>query len=239
MDRRTTIAVLLLAPLLGAAVAMFASGGAPDVAVDGEPAGSPAPTPSPSTPSPSTHASITPTADTAGSTILVEDFDMFPTGGDVPGWASTGTATLDVAAVPTAVDRSARLTAARGGSACRPLTGEVAGVTADFMLEPLPSDRLTILTVELAGASAVSLTVSAEGARLTDGSERIGLEPRTWYRWSASRDDESFQLALSDLDGAELGVAEAEVRDAAAEEFCISTEAPTRMYLDTLTVEAH
>ena len=238
MDRRTMIAVLLLAPLLGAAVAMIASGGAPDVAMDGSPAGSPAPSRSPSPP-PQTQPSSTPTADTAGSTIVVEDFDMIATGGDVPGWASTGSATLDVAAVPTAVDRSARLTAEENGRACRPLMGEVAGLTADFMVEPLPSDSIMVLTLELGEDSAVTFSVSAEGGQLTDSSELIRLQPRTWYRWSASRDDESFQLALSDLDGAELGGADAEAQDTAATRFCISTESPTRMYLDSLTVEGH
>jgi hypothetical protein len=235
MDRRTTIAVLLLALPLGAAVAMVALGGSPHVEPVGDrPAGNPT-----TTSSPSTHESIMPTAGTAASTRLVQDFDILPTGSDVPEWASTDTVILDVAAVPTAVDRSARLTAEGMGSACRPLSAEIVSLTADFMIEPLPTDGFQILAIELADGSVVTLSVTAEGAQLTDSSDPIGIEARAWYRWSVSRNEGWFELALFDVDGAALRVDEVEARDAAAKRFCISTEAPTRVYLDALTVEGH
>lgn len=237
MDRRTTIAVLFLAPLLGAAVAVFVSGAGPDLgSVEEGRARSPGATPAPS---PSPDASILPTEGTAASTILVEDFDMLPTGGEVPEWNPTGGVTLDVAVLPTSVDRSARLTAEGAGMVCRPLRHKIASLTADFMMEPLPSERVSVLTVELTGEHAVTLTVSADGAQLTDSSEQIDLEARAWYRWSVARADGSFEIALSEVDGADLGSAEVEAPDAAAERFCISTEAPTRLYLNSLTVEGH
>ena len=190
-------------------------------------------------PSLSFQQSSVPAADTAGSTRRVEDFDLLPTDSDVPEWAIAGSATLDVAAMPTAMDRSARLTADARGRACRALSDEITSLTADFMVEPLPPQSVSVLTIELAEDSAVTLTVAAEGARLTDSSERIPLESRGWYRWSVSRGDDSYQVALSEVDGAELGRAEVGAPDAAAQRFCISTESPTRIYLDTLTVEGH
>jgi hypothetical protein len=224
MDRRTIIVVSLLAGLLGAAVAMLASGPRPETMDGARPA---APD---EMPSPSGQPSPVRTAGTATSTRLVEDFDMLPTGGDVPEWISSDDITLDVAAVPTAVDRSARLTAQGRGSACRPVAAGIDRLTADFMFEPLPTDSLTVLAIEFADGSVVALSVSAEGTQLKAGE---------WYRWSVSRTRGSLELALFDVDGTELGAAEAGAPSADAEQFCIATESPTRVYLDSLTVEGH
>jgi len=226
------IALVFVAGLAGAAVAIVVSGQPAEIAVEGA---SPSPRP---TPSASLRPSASPTEEVAGSRRLVDDFNGLAIDTEIDGWTVTDTATIDVAARPSAVERSLRLSADAGGRACRDLNVAIGTVTADFMLDALPSNGVPVLTLELADETALTLTVVDGAATLAESTTPIPIEPHAWYRWAVVVEESEGRLTLIGPDDARLADASIPAPEAHATRFCLTTAGPARAHLDTLTVEA-
>ena len=226
------IAVVLVAGLAGAAVAIVVLAQPAEIAVERA-----SPTPR-STTSTSLPPSDQPTEDVAGSSGLVDDFDRLAIGADIDGWTLTDAATIDVAARPSAVDRSLRLSADADGRACRELDVAIGAVTADFMLDALPSDGVPVLTLELVDETALTLTVYDGAVTLADSTSSAPIEPHAWYRWTVVAEEGEGRMTLLGPGDTWLAEASIPVPEAHATRFCLTTAGPARAYLDTLTVEA-
>lgn len=179
-----------------------------------------------------------PADDVAGSSGFIEDFDMIPIGADVDGWSLSNSASFHVTALPSAFDRSGRLAADRGGTACKRIDVAIASVTANFMLNPLPAESVPVLILELDNESALSLAINSDGARLTDSSAPVPIEPRAWYRWVVVAGDSRNRITLLSADNTILAEASVPWPGPHAKRFCLTTVGPAGLYLDTLTAEA-
>lgn len=191
-----------------------------------------------SAPSPSANPSPTPAGEVAGSEIIALDFDMLPTEAEIPDWRLTGVGGLRVAAVPTAVDRSARLDATDGATACRRLDVALGTLHADFMLDTVPGGGRAQLSVDLEDGTTLALMVTDAGAMIGDSSDPVSLEPGTWYRWVVTHEAAEVGLQLLSADGAPVADARLPVDDPRATEFCMGVGAGIRIYLDQLSMEA-
>ncbi|MGH2417351.1 MAG: hypothetical protein ACRDFY_03370 [Candidatus Limnocylindria bacterium] len=242
IDRRgLLIAALLLGALVGSLAVAAASLLMSDTPARTGSVGSGSAQPSPSLP---TDASAAPGASpgeaVAGSERFVADFDLLPTDSTVEGWSSSDGARLMVAAVPTAVERSARLEGVGRASACLDLDVALASFEALFLLDAIPPGGVTLLTLELDDGSTQRVSLSDGGATLAALGDAVELEARAWYRWVVSRTGEGLRMSLQTADGSPLAEAVAPGRDegARASEFCMATIAPSRLYLNEMNVEA-
>jgi hypothetical protein len=228
---RLAIWVGSLGALTGAIVTfLFATPDLPQVG-----AGAPLATTSPAASTPLARA----TDGTAGSAGLLETFDSLAIGDAIPGWTVSSGAAIDVAALPTAVDRSLRLTAPGDGRACREAGTALGSVKADFMVDALPAEPTSVVSLQLDDDSTLGVRVSEEGAQLTDTSSIVAIEPRAWYRWSAMADgDGGLTLRLSGEDGTVLAGMQLRAPSASVTAFCLTSVASARTHLNTLSVEA-
>jgi hypothetical protein len=247
MNRRTVAAMVVVASLVGAGIPILMSDQLPgDLGAMTEATRSssasplaeatswPRTAPPPGEPSPPE----SPAEGTAGSVGLAEDFDRMVTGGDVSGWEVEGKARLEVAALPTAVQRSARLTADVDGSACRSLPPDMQRLAAAFMLDALPPAEIAALALMSSGNQTVALTIAPDGrstlsGRLTPAFIRAG----TWYRWSVVAGSGAVTTSLLDDGGNVLAEHAIDGDDGLGDSFCLSTRAPARVHLDSLTME--
>ena len=182
---------------------------------------------------------LEPTDGVAGSRRMVADFDTLPTGSAIEGWKLNEGASLDTAARPTAIDRSARLAGEGTATACQDLDIELAKLEATFMLESLPDGEVTVLALALDGGSEHRLTLTDGSATTIPTGEAVALQTGTWYRWAAVSGDEGMQLRLLTADGGLLTEASAPVDEGSsrATEFCMTAAPSTRLFLSDLIVE--
>lgn len=227
------LAVAILGGLVGAAVAVVASGTSlPEFGVATGSASPTADTASPGDPSP------WPTGGSAGSSGFVEEFDALPIGTEADAWALTGDAALTVSGQPTAVDRSIRLAAETQGTACRPINVPLGTLNADFMLDALPSDTVQVLALEFDGAPTIGVTVTSSEVTLTDASAGVTIDARAWYRWSVVAVGDEFEISLVGADGSPLTEARVPAPEHHPTRFCVTALSPARAHLDSLSVEA-
>ena len=247
MNRRTVAAMVVVASLVGAGIPIMMSD---------QPPGDLGAVTEPSTSSPGSRASeaassspissqsdrpsplASPAEDTAGSAGLAEDFDRLVTGEGVPGWEVDGDARLEVAALPTAVQRSARLETDSDGMACRPLPPGMQRLSAVFMLDALPPAEILTLALATEGGQNVSLAISPDGRSSLSGTPTpAAIQADTWYRWSVVTVSGAVTTSLLDAEGNVLAEHAVAGEDAVGNSFCLSTRAPARVHLDSLTVE--
>lgn len=233
-DRRVIAFVVLMAALAIAtvgAITMALVGGESDPPTSPSAVGALAsaralPTSAPSSASIPADPSPSPTGDVAGAQSLTLGFDMVPTGARIDGWTLTGDGALEAAAVPTAVDRSARLDAGSRAMACLPLDAALGTLAATFMVDAVPGGELPLLTLGLDDGTTLAL-----GAP-------VALEADTWYRWVVTGEADGVGVELLSADDTPLAEATSPAGGAGATEFCMTVEAPTRVFLDELAVEA-
>lgn len=240
MDRRSGLLTLIAAAVIGALVPIAISGEVPGLGMaEGRPSPIPAATPSPTSDA-SASPSSGPTASgegTAGSNRLSESFDEQPMDAEVEGWEVTDEASLTIAALPTAVDRSARLSTSEQGRACRSLPEGLTTLVADFMIDRPTDEAVDILSLRGPDGSAVSLTVSETSSTEDGASGGAAVEPRTWYRWSVSVESDQLRLSLGRAGEDPTSPATVRAPDGPLAQLCISTLAPTRIFLSHLIVE--
>jgi hypothetical protein len=192
------------------------------------------PSPDPDEPSPI----LTPAGDTAGSTGLAEGFDRLVTGATIAGWEVEGEARLEVAALPTAVQRSARLTADLDGVACRPLPPGMQRLSAVFMLDALPPAEIATLAVLTSGNETASVTIAPDGRSTLSGRRTpASVQATAWYRWSVVAESDAVTTSLLDEEGNVLAEHAIDGEGVLGDSFCLSTRAPARVHLDSLIVE--
>lgn len=151
-----------------------------------------------------------PPSEPAVQVLLRETFDDFVMGPLVaPGWsASPDVGSLTVAAIPTSVDRSARLSApteGRTATACRILQDlpDRYTVQADVRLSGDAAPGM-LMAIEAAGRHA-QVDRSRESVLFLDGAGSVAgdvrLEPDIWYRLSVQVDVDSasYAVAIQDL----------------------------------------
>ena len=239
------VPVLLVLALSIATIAIVATSGGSDPAESSPPAaGLPSgllvpPTESPSSaPEPFASERPAPTGDTAGSSGLALSFDMLPTGAAITDWVITGDGTFEVTAVPTAVNRSARLAAGSRAIACLPLDAMLGTLTAAFMVDAAPSGEQQLLAVNLADGTILALRSSANGMVGVDSADAVSLEPGAWYRLRVSAAAEHVEVRLLNAADDVLTGARVPADGGRAIGFCITSIAPMRVYLDQFIVEA-
>ncbi|MGH2380226.1 MAG: hypothetical protein ACRDG7_03275 [Candidatus Limnocylindria bacterium] len=183
---------------------------------------------------------VSPGEDVAGSQRFVADFDLLPTDSEIAAWSSSDGARLVVAAVPTAVDRSARLEGVGRASACLDLDVAFSSFDALFLLDAVPPGGVTLLTLELDDGSTQRVSLSDGGATVAALGDAVELEARAWYRWVVSRTSAGLGMSLQTADGSPLAEAVAPGPDdgVRASEFCMATIASSRLYLNEMNVEA-
>jgi hypothetical protein len=235
------IGALLLGALVGslavAAASVLTSGSS---ALTGS-EGSESAQPSTSAPTDASAApGASPSEGVAGSQRFVADFDLLPTDSEVDAWSPSDGARLVVAAVPTAVDRSARLEGVGRASACLDLDVAFSSFDVLFMLDAVPPGGVTLLTLELDDGSTQRVSLSDGGATVAALGDAVALDARAWYRWAVGRTDEGLRMSLATTDGSPLAeaVAPGPDADARASEFCMATIASSRLYLNEMNVEA-
>ena len=245
-DRRAITVVGLMAALAIATV------GAITVALVGDESDPPAspsavgalasaralPTSAPSSASLPADPSPSPTGDVASSQSLTQRFDVVPTGATIDGWTLIGDGALEAVAVPTAVDRSARLDARFRAMACSRLDVALGTLAAAFMVDAVPGGGLPLLTLGLDDGTTLALTLTDSGAVLADSGAPVALEPDTWYRWVVTGEGDAVGVQLLSADDTPLAEATPPAGGAGATEFCMTVEAPTRVFLNELVVEA-
>ncbi|MGQ0608851.1 MAG: hypothetical protein ACT4OQ_10375 [Chloroflexota bacterium] len=242
IDRRgLLVGALLLGAVIGSlAVAAAALLTSESPALSGSVGtGSAPPSTSPS-PDASGPPGASPSEGVAGSQRFVADFDLLATDSLVDGWAQSDGAALVVAAVPNAVDRSARLEGVGRASACLDLDVAFSSFDALFMLDAVPPGGVTLLTLELDDGSTQRVSLSGGGATVAALGDAVELEARAWYRWVVSRTGVGLRMSLQTADGSPLAEAVAPGPDegARASEFCMATIASSRLYLNEINVEA-
>jgi hypothetical protein len=169
---------------------------------------------------------------------LLPGQDEQRTGSVIEGWVAVIGERLQVAPLPTAVDRSALLDAADRARSCRTLPTATDRVVATFMVDQLPGELITVLAVEPLDRSetaAAELQLGPMGALLVDGATPIRVEPGRWYRWTVELEDRGASSRLQQLDGSALGAPGAGSAPGRRLGVCVSTVAPTRIYLDEVT----
>lgn len=196
------------------------------------------PTIAPSSAAPPAVPSPSSTGVVAASTGLSLGFDLLPTGARVGDWKLSGDGDLEVVAVPTAVNRSARLDTRSGATACLWLDVALVTLSATFMLDAVLGGGQTLLTLDLDGETTLSVTLTDAGATIADSSEPVPLVPGIWYRWVVTHEADALGVRLFSADDALLAEAISPADGSRATEFCMAVEAPMRVYLDQLTVEA-
>ena len=247
MNRRTVAAMVIVASLVGAGIPILTSEQLPGdlgAMTDGSSSfsGSPrAQATRPSTPSPQSDEPspiVSPAEGTAGSGGLAEDFDQLVTGAEVSRWDVDGEARLEVAALPTAVQRSARLTADVDAVACRPLPPGMQRLSAVFMLDALPPADVAALALSSSGDRNASLGIAPDGRSTLSGKPTpASIQPNVWYRWSVAAVSGAVTTSLLDDEGNVLAELAVDGEDLLGDSFCLSTRAPARVHLDYLTVE--
>lgn len=230
--RNLVMGVLLLATLASVTVAAVSLRASARPAVDGAlgtPSAQPSTSPSPANPG----------EDVAGSNRLVTDFDVLPTGSEVEGWSVSDGARLQVAALPTAVDRSARLEGTGRASACRDLGVAVSNFEIMFMLDAVPAGGVTLFNLDVDDGSAQSVSLTDGRVTVAAIGDAVELEARTWYRWVVRSARDEVRMSLHSADDSPLAEAVATGLDpgAQATEFCMTTLAPSRLYLTEMNVE--
>jgi hypothetical protein len=255
MEQRNVLAalaVLIVGLVVGVTVALLASGQSPpsrvagERAVDGPTATGSAtgeaiadPSASPvSTGSASPRPGPPGSSGTAGSTGLTETFDMLPTGGDVPDWTVRGDGSLDVVPIPTAVRRSARFVTSGDGTACRALPPGTTSLTAVFMIDPLPADRVAALSLTTDDSVVAALFIAVDGVALAQDADPVAFDEGVWHRWLVQWHDGDLAVALA-VDEAELAASEGPLDGASPTAFCLGGEPPSEIHLDMLTVEGN
>lgn len=230
--RNLVIGALLLVTMVSVAVAVVSLLASDPPAVTGTLESPPA---SPSTGSPT----ASPGEDVAGSSRLLNDFDLLPTDSEVEGWSLSDGARLLVAPLPTAVDRSARLEGTGRASACRDLGLPFSTFEVVFMLDAVPAGGTTLLRLETDRGSGRRVSLSDGRASVAVIGEAVELEARTWYRWVVRNVGEDVLTSLRSADGSSLAeaVAPGGRPGAHATEFCMTTLASSRLYLNQLNVE--
>jgi hypothetical protein len=196
------------------------------------------PTMAPSPGSPVAEPTPSSTGDVAASQGFSLDFDMLPTGGRIGDWRLSGDGDLEVAAVPTAVSRSARLDARSAASACLELDVALGTLSAAFMLDAVGGGGQTLLTLRLDDSTTIALTLADNGAIVGDRGTPVPLAADSWYAWVVSGETDGVRVALLSAADALLAEARSPGAGARATEFCMAVQAPMRVYLDQLTVEA-
>ena len=195
--------------------------------------------PSAALPSLSPPAVPSPTAvgEVAGSDSVTLDFDLVATGANLGDWTLSGDGALEVAALPTAVQRSARLDARTRSSACLPINRSLGTFTTRFMVDRAPTGEYPLLTVRFEESQAIELTVSDAGASL-DGADPVPFEAGVWYGWELSEVPDLTRARLLSPDDEPLAEAEWPGAGESVLEFCVATVAPTRAFLDEVRLEA-
>lgn len=181
-------------------------------------------------------SSPSPTDGTAASVGFTESFDELPIGAQVEAWSVAEGAVLSAAAQPTAVDRSIRLAATSRANACRDIGASISTLTADIMVDQLPPEEVSVVSLELEGGATVGVTVGPDGATLGESATPIAIQPRAWYRWTVVAGDGAIGATLTGSDGSELAETEASAPDHATS-FCLATVSPARVHLDSISVE--
>ena len=231
--RNLVMGALLLVTLASLAVAAVSFPGSDPSAAPGILASTPVlPSTIPSTASPGEGV--------AGSNRLVTDFDLLPTDSEVEAWSLSDGARLLVAALPTAVDRSARLQGIGLASGCTDLGVAFSTFEVMFMLDAVPAGGVTLLNLEIDDGSAQRVSLSDGHATVAASGDPVEPQARTWYRWVVRSAGEEVRTSLRSADGNPLAEAAAPRLDpgARATEFCMTTLAPSRLYLNEINVEA-
>jgi hypothetical protein len=198
------------------------------------------PSAQPSTASTASVPTASPGEDVAGSNGLVTDFDLLPTGSEVEGWSLSDGARLTVAAMPTAVDRSARLEGIGRASACRNLGVAFSDFEIIFMLDAVPTGGVTLFNLDIDGGSAQSVSLTDGRVTVAGIGDAVELEARTWYRWVVRSARDEVRMSLQSADESLLAEAVAPGLDPGAQamEFCMTTLAPSsRLYLTQMNLE--
>ena len=110
------------------------------------------------------------TAAVAGLTSFEETFDAFPMRSRLPDpWTVRGDGPVEIAALPTSVDRSVRIASGLDGSmteACLPIgvaAGGAVRVALDYRLGRSPTTDVTLLTLGTEGSEALTVVLPAAG----------------------------------------------------------------------------
>lgn len=172
----------------------------------------------------------------AGSRALALDFDTLPTESVVQGWTVTSDDRLNVAAVPTAVDRSARLEGGGDSAACHPIGFAIGTFEATFMVDTVSAGGLA-LAIDFDDGSVLEITVADSEASMGEWPGPVAVDAGDFYRWEVSRAAGGYRATLFDEGGDRLAVAEAVPGGEHATAVCMSVIAPARAYLDELRVE--
>lgn len=195
------------------------------------------PTVAPTAALPTAQPSLSPTGEVAGAESLTITFDMASTGSRVGGWTLRGSGELDIAAVPTAVDRSARLDAQDAATACVSLDVALGRLTAAFMVDLVPAGEQTLLSLDLDDGTTLDLTLIDGGLSVAETAEPVAIEAGTWYRWVVTRETNAARVRLLAADDALLAEVQSPSDGSGATEFCMTAKAPARVYLDELIGE--
>jgi hypothetical protein len=158
-------------------------------------------------------------------------FDDVATGETPEDWTVADGASFTAMAMPTAVDRSAMLTADGATLACR-ASGELRSVAATLMVDALPAAKLELVRI----GSVPALVLAPDGGVAAGSTTVATLAPGTWYEVAIDIAPGTVSVALLAPDGATTRNAELPLQEVPTK-FCVGTEAGTRVFLDHLTLE--
>jgi len=208
----------------------------------------PQPTP-PRSPAPAASgpdATVVPSQAERASVTAIQFDDVRMSSGLGAGWSVEPIdAVVGIAAVPNAVDRSARLGAGDSPTrACRPLAETIAAAEASYDI--LVESGITTAEVTLAGdPGGLTITLSGEGGQVSSGADPVAslpaIEADTWYRVTVDIERAHVRI-VNRQSSASARDAEfsASLTSTRFETICIATagDSGAASYFDNITVQS-
>lgn len=193
-----------------------------------------------------------PSGSTPEGETLSESFDLITMGGSLPdGWVVDGTdAEVEIAAFPTAMNRSVRIRAAETGSGlCRLLPTDKAWTAFSVLLltDPVAAGT-TFAEVTDTQGGLIRLTVTTSDqiqVQVASGSSDVGvrIDPRTLYRTTVQLKPDAVEVLIhqGSAPGALLGTADIPTDNAqlSMRQICFRvpvTDGATDLYVDEFAV---